>query len=465
MSFFPDPPPAPPPVRRGHALVAWLVILAFVALVVWRNRAAEGIRKEDELTTIEMQGRYLVGVKDLLGSQAKDLYKAASADDDTAAPARQLRQAVLAGELAGPGTALDELEHSDFGPKDSDDARLARDLQELYRRYDRGDWSGGMTPAGRQGLVCRLGWFGELALAPAGAPDQERRQAVLAPARRSAVALLCYAALLLMAGTMGLVLGVTLFVLWVAGRLRGGVSTGSPFGGIYAEAFAVYLLLFLGLGYLLARFPFGGESLRPLRSGLAVLGALAAVAWPVLRGVSWRRVREEIGWTAGRQPALEPLLGVGVWAAALPLVLVGVVTYFVLTLIERHLGVHPSSPSHPIVGWLVHSDWWVRLQVAADACVLAPLVEETMFRGFLYRHLREATSPVGAAGSVLFSALVSGLVFAIIHPQGVLFVPVLLALAVAFALAREWRGTLVPPMVAHAITNGLALLLVLLAAG
>jgi membrane protease YdiL (CAAX protease family) len=38
----------------------------------------------------------------------------------------------------------------------------------------------------------------------------------------------------------------------------------------------------------------------------------------------------------------------------------------------------------------------------------------------------------------------------------------LAALALAFTLVREWRGTLIPGMVAHAINNGVLMLLVTL---
>jgi membrane protease YdiL (CAAX protease family) len=48
---------------------------------------------------------------------------------------------------------------------------------------------------------------------------------------------------------------------------------------------------------------------------------------------------------------------------------------------------------------------------------------------------------------------VSSILFAAIHPQGWPFIPVLASLALAFCVAREWRGTLVPGMVAHGINN------------
>ena len=90
------------------------------------------------------------------------------------------------------------------------------------------------------------------------------------------------------------------------------------------------------------------------------------------------------------------------------------------------------------------ADWKARLEIFILACVVAPVVEETMFRGVLHRHLREATSRLGRGRSIFLSATLVGFVFAVIHPQGWLAVPALMAPAYAFTIAREWRGSLLP---------------------
>jgi membrane protease YdiL (CAAX protease family) len=128
----------------------------------------------------------------------------------------------------------------------------------------------------------------------------------------------------------------------------------------------------------------------------------------------------------------------------------------------RQLG---EGPSHPVGEVALVRDPWVWLAVILLAVVLAPIVEEIMFRGLLYRHLREATRRVGTFLSIAAATLASGFVFAIIHPQGLLGVPVLMALASSFALTREWRGSLVGPMVAHGINNGFATLGLFIMAG
>jgi membrane protease YdiL (CAAX protease family) len=339
-------------------------------------------------------------------------------------------------------------------------------LDSLYAGYEK-EPPGQRTPvlsrADQQYLRQRLGWFGDLALAPPGAVDQAERDSILAPARRTFWAFTGFLLAGFFTGFLGFVVLVVMLVLLAVGRLHGGLRTGARHGGVYAETFALYLLVFLGLSYGLRFIPAGNSPL--LLSGAAAVGSLVVLAWPVLRGVPWRLVRQEIGWTAGRQPALEPLVGVGTYAAAVPLLFIGLLIMLVLKGFQELLQGPPDpfgpsgAPGHPITAVVNNPSVWLWVQVFLVASVAAPVVEETMFRGVLYRHLREATGRAARPLSVLLAALVTSFVFAVIHPQGLLGVPVLMGLALAFNLAREWRGTLIPAMIAHGINNGAVTLL------
>jgi membrane protease YdiL (CAAX protease family) len=145
---------------------------------------------------------------------------------------------------------------------------------------------------------------------------------------------------------------------------------------------------------------------------------------------------------------LEPVIGIGGYLAGLPIVAVGVIMTLVLFLIQQLFAGEgqifdpAGGPAHPIVKELVDSNWWVRGQLLFLGSVAAPIVEETMFRGVLYRHLRGATAKTGALWSITISTLVNSFIFAVIHPQGWIAVPALMSLAIAFSLAREWRGSL-----------------------
>jgi membrane protease YdiL (CAAX protease family) len=441
-----------------------------VGFIVWRNlEAPPQSSQETEEIVFEVQARYMVGGASLFRGQEKLLLERAS-DLSRGSTGQRLRAAVLSGELVGPDEALQRLKQWQQEvaegklPATDEQKRSAALLERLYRDYQDGKGPDALPPAQRAQLQEQLGWFGELALAPASLGDSAQRQQVLAPARRTTFGLVGYLLVMVLLIGLGFISLLTVFVLWLLGKLRTGVRTGSPYGGIYAETFALYLALFVaeGLALRLVGVP---PDLRLLFSGLAALGGLLALIWPVLRGVPWRQVRADIGWTTGRHPALEILYGLGCYVAALPLVAGGLLVYLLITHIQGRLGVSVEQPNHPLVGWIAHSGWWVRIQAVLDACVVAPLVEETMFRGVLFRHLREATRSWLPVLSVLASAAVVSIVFAIIHPQGVLFVPVLGALAFAFCLARQWRGSLLAPMVAHGLQNTVTLLLVLLMMG
>jgi membrane protease YdiL (CAAX protease family) len=408
---------------------------------------------------------------------------------------QRLRFVVLDGEMQGPQSALKDLDHLDqlvtknkesYSASQSSLRDVLRRLYSDYRRlrYD----APSVTPAERLELQNELGWFGELALVPAGqpdiaevlvalggvgvaadiradCPDPETRQVVLFPAQRVLVMVLgalAIGVMFLFFGFCGLVL---LGVLWWLGKLRGGLQCGQSPAGVYAETFALWMLLFGSLAWVLGSIPAG--TFRLLVGGGIELLTLGVLAWPVVRGLPWHRVREDLGLTLGRRGLAEPFIGLGCYVLSSPLLFMGLMAMLLLTLLHQLLTPQPGpddlfnpyTPSHPVVGPLARGDWWLRLQVFFLASIVAPIVEETMFRGVLYRHLRELTQRFSTVTSVILSVLISSFIFAIVHPQGILAVPALMALACGFALMREWRGTLVPSMMAHGFSNALVLLM------
>jgi membrane protease YdiL (CAAX protease family) len=57
--------------------------------------------------------------------------------------------------------------------------------------------------------------------------------------------------------------------------------------------------------------------------------------------------------------------------------------------------------------------------------------------------------------NVVVSVLVTSFIFAAIHPQGWVAIPALMGIAVGMNLLREWRGTILPSMIVHGMSNGL----------
>ena len=486
MSFYPIPEPAPefvlpadpvppPPAPRRRIvmpLLAWLVILGTIAFILfWPDRtphAAGG----DQLAMMRFQVRWLVGLRDLGGpAMGGDLYLQAEALDH-GPPMQRIAFVVLAGELKGPKEALHLLKElrKEWFLERSDTAGARGVAHLLEKQYSAAMEPGaaGLTPEEREQLRQNLGWLGDLALTPSGSPPAAR-EAVLAPAHRAVIVLIIAGIMVLGGLLIGLTLAIVLVVLALTRRLRAhSEPTGSGTGGIYAETFALWMVLFLALSYLGGKLTVDWlpqlERYRLLVTGLLMLASLSVLLWPVLRGVPWRQMRREVGLVAGPVPLAEPFLGLGCYLATLPL---AVLAFVVVLVLMRLLGEMPGmpmgqaqqGPSHPLLGFVASGDWVIWLQALFLAAVVAPIVEETMFRGVLYRHLREATAGGGRFLSIVFSALVAGFVFAVIHPQGWLLVPVLTALALGFTLCREWRGTLVGGMTAHGIHNGLITLL------
>jgi membrane protease YdiL (CAAX protease family) len=476
----PPEPAAAPPRKRGAAWLAWVVILLVVGFEVFgvplmqrlRPGAGAAIAAKDrvDLLLTELQVRYIIGASQLTGG-GQALYVQAQRSLNTGPIDQRLPFIVLAGDLDGPDEALDQITKikaesaAQHIEPDPDQRAILDALTRLYR--DRKDGTATLADADRDLLRRQLGWTGELALTPPDTADKEARARVVRPAKRLATTLIAVFVAAAGLGVLGLVWLVVWSVFFFLGKTRRGLPPPTNHGGVYAEAFAVYMVVFLalGIGYRLMHVP--GPELLLAAAGM-LLSLAAGLVWPVLRGVPWRQVRQELGLTLGRRPWLEPIIGLGGYALVLPIFAIGIIVSSLLIQYERHMkvGDRPEQyfapvdqPSHPIIEWLQNPDWALLAQVVLVvlvASVLAPLVEETMFRGALYRHLRNATERrMGRAGSFLVSAVVVSFIFAVIHPQGVLAVPALMALAFGLTILREWRGSLLPSMMVHGIHNGL----------
>jgi hypothetical protein len=134
-------------------------------------------------------------------------------------------------------------------------------------------------------------------------------------------------------------------------------------------------------------------------------------------------------------------------------VLLGVATQF----LSDRLFPNVAPPYHPLAGWTaLGGGLEIRAALGLLSVVGAPLLEEIFFRGALYGAIRRRRGiAVGLAGSAV--------VFAMLHPQLPLgFLPIAI-LGAAYAGLYEWRQSLIPAMVAHALNNGTVFLILCLA--
>jgi membrane protease YdiL (CAAX protease family) len=90
-----------------------------------------------------------------------------------------------------------------------------------------------------------------------------------------------------------------------------------------------------------------------------------------------------------------------------------------------------------------------RMMIIVFAVVIAPVIEEFLFRFFLYNVIKRY---VGRLLGITFSALL----FAAAHAHFPSFVP-LFVLGSCFAIAYEWSGSILVAMTMHSIFNSLTL--------
>ena len=125
--------------------------------------------------------------------------------------------------------------------------------------------------------------------------------------------------------------------------------------------------------------------------------------------------------------------------------------YFGITLLwllaMRAFGHVPESQTSVLLfAWLVEWRAWPSvIALLVMIVVVAPLVEELLFRGILYRNLATRFGPV-------LAAIVSGVFFGVIHMNWAGLLP-LSALGIALALLYERTGNLWSSILLHAVFN------------
>jgi membrane protease YdiL (CAAX protease family) len=487
----------------ASGIISWIIVacitVAVISIVATSQQTVSetvgGDATSGDLLQVQLVGKMLVGQQELqnmsqqmLASQAApdaasddlqddeedeplnveevEAIETAIATANTGTFEQQLACVVLLNELRGPERALENLSDLDervvqygFEPSENQ-TTLHEAVSNVVNACVDDSFDDATLSIEEEALLAeRMGWIGRLAAVPVQSGRAEMREEVVSEATASAM--VC--TLAMMAGLLAIVAGFVLAGFAIRQFNRGGfVSRFHKQAGthnIYIETFAIWLTYFFGVQFLLG-FVSDVVTIDPLMlSPLIMFSSLIVLVWPVIRGISFSQVRQDIGWTSTR-PMRDVLSAPIGYLATLPMVALSFVLMAGLIMqsmqpTDNEEFSRGQSISHPIQEYASDSTANVILWVVLAACVAAPIVEETVFRGILYRHLRDVTAHWRTVASVAFSSLLNGFIFAAIHPQGVMLIPVLGALAVGFSLMREWRGSLYPSMIMHAIHNSL----------
>lgn len=431
-------------VHHGPArtAIAWLLLTLTVGGYIALQRMSLSPMEADHDRTMQhmllkLNARYLIGVQQFLpiGEVMPVGQLLGPAMDDGALA---LRTVPVIAEVAGARRALRAIEQ--LTPRFDDDD-VQRDLRILRDAYTRG--SAALSDAERAHLR-ELEWFGELALTHDLASSDPHRRAALAPARRTAAAYMVFGIGALLAGIAGLVLFVLATVQLCTHRLRlryrESVPASAAVPPTFVETLTVFLLLLLLLG--VAAGVIDALTGVDVRS-LWLWAAAAALLWPVMWGMPWRAVAPAIGWHRGAGALREVGAGIVGYLAGLPVLLVGLILTVIFALLNQH------TPYHPGAFDMFEGGTWSVISMVILACIWAPVLEELVFRGFFHSYLRQRLAAP-------YAGIIGGLIFAAIHPQGWMAIPVLAALGFNFAMIREWRGSIIAPITAHALHNSAA---------
>lgn len=486
---YPQPPAVPHPSgrvpdpgSRKAALIAWLVLVLVLPVVVaFQQMQANAVPEGDPTQIAEPQGDQ-VEVSARLGARATYALEGAGASfqqqvdgavDAADSPLQRFRGAIAAGELIGPEEAVRRLERVvetlererllHYPPEEPGaDERAtqlmadARTLLPYYQSVAAGGDAVDLSEETLGGLKDRHGFFGELVrIAPLPKGDPVRKD-LLGGAIPPLVIMFGLIVLIGMAIIAAFVLGIMALVFAGMGRIRFAMPRPAPGGSVYLESAVVFVAGFALLqlvGTLAATMGSQAQTVVGLLTMPAQWLLLLTPLWPLTRGVSLRQLKDDLGLHAPRGVFVEVFMGIVGYLALLPLMLGGVAVMLVLMALWELIS--PSDPdamgpTNPILQMIESLNPIMLIMLFTLATIWAPLCEELVFRGALFRHLRGRMV-------VPLAAIISAMIFGMMHGYSLIQLIPVTVLGFNFALIRAWRGSLVGPIAAHALNNAVVL--------
>lgn len=407
--------------------------------------------------SIDLPARMFIRGRKLLMSQPDDMSEMVMDQFAVAySPEDQVRAIIMSGEYKGADSAINRIDALRIELWDVDETTLDSTSKELVLAelgglesiYTNGPDS--IEQPMREQLVARYGVLGQAALTHGLDDDDPMRQPIVTGFGWI---------LVLLFGMMGLVgfgflAGMVLLILGIvnlaSGKMKFRFEKPEPGGSVFLETYVLFLagfaVLSIGLLFLSVKV---NPDLRALALPLQWVLMLVP-AWALLRGMKVQRWRRAIGLYSGEGVLKEIGCGIVAYIAGVPLFLFGVLISLVVLIVQSAMasgsGGPIEAPSNPIFDLISDGPVFVVVMVFVLATVWAPITEELIFRGALFRHLR------GRLHWVL-AAVISALLFAYMHSYGPLLVGPIIGLGLMFAFMRQWRGSIIAVMTAHFIHN------------
>lgn len=377
-------------------------------------------------------------------------------DESAKTTLEKFRGAIAVGELSGTDAAKKSLDG--LPEKDLDAAGLAEDVSVFRAVLDEG--AAKLSSEQREKFITRHGWFGKLAMLQGLKPDAPERLSLL----DGGVALLTLVfGGLALVGTVifaGFTIGIITLVRVGNRGLPRAFLPPAPGGSVFLETVPIFIAGFLVLvvvGPYVASALVGPDHVMTFKL-VAQWLLLSLVFWPLFRGTPWREFRERLGWTTGKGLFREIGAGIYGYLAGVPLLLFAFLCTIIIVLwvLPKLQGGHAAPPENPVLELAGKASPIQLALFVFLATAWAPIVEEAVFRGSLFRHLRSRFS-------LTISAILSALAFGLMHGYALpLLLPVIF-IGIILAFMREWRGSLIACMTAHALHNGTLMLMLLLA--
>lgn len=358
----------------------------------------------------------------------------------------RVRSAIVAAELLGQAEGLRRLDALE--QEATPGGALAGDIYWLKRAYTEG--REGLTAEAEASLKARHGWFGALAVARGNStaallktPESEGGEALVRTFSRLGLMNLALA-------VVGVIAAASLFAFWRNGFFESAAFEKASHPEVYLEAFNIFLLLFIVLVgvQVLSMWTTGSVSVAMFVVVELLLWTTAlGVVWPWLRGVPADEAAQDLGWTRGEGIGAEMLCGALAFLASIPVLwIVGMVVR--LGVDAAGLGAaEEETIGFPSYRRPLGNSWIVLWAGTLSAVVWAPLVEETFYRGAMYRAVRERLGPWVAVP-------LTAVAFGVAHPYSLDGLIIVSIAGVGFALLREWRGSLIAPVTMHVLHNG-----------